>query len=77
MAAVQLSYLPEKGQRLALEAFRKSEIAINKDIATKIRVASMMEKTIRQAMAGLDRETNPLTGGAGRKAKAHQTVGES
>lgn len=49
MAAVQLSYLP--AQELALEASEKSGVAINKDIAAKVRKAPMTEKAILEAIA--------------------------
>lgn len=44
MAAVQCSYLPEQAQKLALEVSEKSGVAINKDIAAKVRKAPMTEK---------------------------------
>lgn len=46
MAAVQLSYLPEQEQRMALQVSEKFGISINKDIALKVRKAPMTEKAI-------------------------------
>ena len=61
-AAVQLSYLPEQGQRMALKVSEKSGINITEKIAKQIRKAKMTEKDIREAIAGPDPEINPLTG---------------
>lgn len=61
-AAVQLSYLPEQGQRMALEVSEKSRINITEKIAKEIRKAKMTEKDIREAIAGPDPEINKLTG---------------
>lgn len=61
-AAVQLSYLPEQGQRMALEASEKSGTNITEKIAKEIRKAKMTEKDIREAIAGLDPEIDKLTG---------------
>lgn len=60
--AVQPSYLPEQGQRMALEVSEKSGINITEKIAKKIRNAKMTEKDIREAIAGPDPEIDPLTG---------------
>ena len=62
MAAVQLSYLPEQAQKLALEASEKSGVAINKDIAAKVRKAPMTEKAILEAIAGKQPEVDPVLG---------------
>ncbi len=62
MAAVQLSYLPEQAQKLAMEASKKSGVAINKDIAAKVRKAPMTEKTILEAIAGKQPEVDPVHG---------------
>lgn len=62
MAAVQLSYLPEQAQRMALQASEKFGIAINKDIASKIRKAPMTEKAIAEAIAGKQPEVDPVLG---------------
>lgn len=62
MAAVQLSYLPEQGQRMALEVSEKSGINITEKIAKEVRKAKMTEKDIREAIAGPDPEINKLTG---------------
>lgn len=62
MAAVQLSYLPEQAQKLALEASEKSGVAINKDIAAKVRKAPMTEKAITEAIAGKQPEVDPVLG---------------
>lgn len=62
MAAVQLSYLPEQAQRMALQASEKSGIAINKDIASKVRKAPMTEKAITEAIAGKQPEVDLLMG---------------
>lgn len=61
-AAVQLSYLPEQGQRMALEVSEKSGINITENIAKQIRKAKMTEKDIREAITGPDPEIDPLTG---------------
>lgn len=61
-AAVQLSYLPEQGQRMALEVSEKSGIGITERIAKEIRKAKMTEKDIREAIVGPDPEINKLTG---------------
>ena len=60
MAAIQLSYLPEKCQKIALDASKESGIKINKDIATRVRNASMTEKGIREAVMGVQPEPHPL-----------------
>ena len=60
-AAVQLSYLPEQGQRMALEVSEKSGVNITEKIAKEIRKAKMTEKDIREAIAGPDPEINKLT----------------
>lgn len=62
MAAVQLSYLPKQGQRMALEVSEKSGIGITEKIAKEVRKAKMTEKDIREAIAGPDPEINKLTG---------------
>lgn len=61
-AAVQLSYLPEQGQRMALEVSEKSGTNITEKIAKEIRKAKMTEKDIREAIAGPDSEINKLMG---------------
>lgn len=61
-AAVQLSYLPEQGQRMALEVSEKTGRNITESVAKAIRKAKMTEKDIREAIAGPDPEINPLTG---------------
>lgn len=61
-AAVQLSYLPEQGQRMALEVSEKAGVNITERVAKEIRKAKMTEKDIREAIAGPDPEINPLTG---------------
>lgn len=61
-AAVQVSYLPEQGQRMVLEVSEKSGINITEKIAKEIRKAKMTEKDIREAIAGPDPEINKLTG---------------
>ncbi|MCR5323380.1 MAG: ParB/RepB/Spo0J family partition protein [Lachnospiraceae bacterium] len=61
-AAVQLSYLPEQGQRMALEVSEKSGTNITEKIAKEIRNVKMTEKDIREAIAGPDPEINKLTG---------------
>ena len=61
-AAVQLSFLPEQGQRMALEVSEKSGTNITEKIAKEIRKAKMTEKDIREAIAGPDPEINKLTG---------------
>ena len=62
LAAVQLSYLPEQGQRLTLEVSKKSGKKITEKVAKDIRRARMTEKDIREAIAGPDPEINKLTG---------------
>lgn len=62
MAAVQLSYLPEQAQKLALEVSEKSGVAINKDIAAKVRKAPMTEKAILEAIAGKQPEVDSVLG---------------
>ena len=62
LAAVQLSYLPEAGQRLAVSVSKKSGIAINKEIAKKVRNAPMTEKAITEAVAGVQPEVDPVLG---------------
>lgn len=61
-AAVQLSYLLEQGQQMALEVSEKSGTNIMEKIAKEIREAKMTEKDIREAIAGPDPEINKLTG---------------
>lgn len=60
MAAVQLSYLPERCQKIAWDASMESGVAINKEIATNVRKAPMTEKGIREAVAGVQPEPHPL-----------------
>lgn len=62
MAAVQLSCLPEQAQKFALEASKKSGVTINKDIAAKVRKASMTEKAITEAITGKQSEVDPVLG---------------
>ena len=62
LAAVQLSYLPEAGQRLAIKTSKESGITISKVVAERVRRASMTEKAIREAIAGKDPEVNPVLG---------------
>lgn len=52
-AAVQLSYLPEQGQKLALNASEKYGIKITEGMAAKVRKGPMKEKTITEAIAGV------------------------
>lgn len=61
-AAVQLSYLPEQGQRMALEVSEKSGTNITEKIAKEIQKAKMTEKDICEAIAGPDLEINRLIG---------------
>lgn len=61
-AAVQLSYLPEQGQRMALEVSEISGTNIAEKVAKEIRKAKMTEKDIREAIAGPDSEINKTTG---------------
>ena len=56
LAAVQLSYLPEKGQQLALEAAKESGIRINKTIAARVRNAPLTQQAIREAVTGVKKE---------------------
>lgn len=60
MVAVQLSYLPERCQKIAWDASKESGVAINKEIATNVRKAPMTEKGIREAVAGVQPEPHPL-----------------
>lgn len=60
LAGVQLSYLPEQSQKLALKASKESGISINKEIAMKVRNAPMTEKAIREAVAGVQPIPHPL-----------------
>ena len=62
MAAVQLSFMPEQAQRLALNASEKSGTAINMEIAKKVRNAPMTEKAITEAVAGAQPEMDPVLG---------------
>ncbi len=62
LAAVQLSYLPEVGQRLAIKTSKESGIPISKPVAERVRKASMTEKAIREAIAGKDPEVDPVLG---------------
>jgi ParB family chromosome partitioning protein len=59
-AAVQLSYLPEQAQKLALNASEKSGVKITESIASKVRKGSMTEKAITEAVAGVQPEPHPL-----------------
>lgn len=59
-AAVQLSYLPEQGQKLALNASEKFGIKITEGMATKVRKGPMTEKAITEAIAGAQPEPDPL-----------------
>lgn len=59
-AAVQLSYLPEQGQKLALGASEKFGIKITESMATKVRKGPMTEKAITEAIAGVQPEPDPL-----------------
>lgn len=60
MAAVQLSFLPEQAQQMALDASKESGIRISKDMAAKIRSGPMTVKAITEAVAGVKPEPNPL-----------------
>lgn len=60
MAAVQLSYLPERCQKIAWDESMESGVVINKEIATNVRKAPMTEKGIREAVAGVQPELHPL-----------------
>lgn len=62
MAAVQLSFLPEKGQQLTLKASKDSGIAINKRIAEKLRKTPMIEKNIYEIVAGPQPVVAPVLG---------------
>ena len=62
LAAVQLSYLPEAGQRLAIKTSKECGIPISKTVAERVRKASMTEKAIREAIAGKDPEVDPVLG---------------
>ncbi len=62
MAAVQLSFMPEAAQKLAMEASAKSGIKINKEIAKKVRNVPMTEKAITEAVAGVQPELDPVLG---------------
>lgn len=59
-AAVQLSYLPEQGQKLALGASEKFGIKITESMAAKVRKGPMTEKAITEAIAGVQPEPDPL-----------------
>lgn len=59
-AAVQLSYLPEQGQKLALNASEKYGIKITEGMAAKVRKGPMTEKAITEAIAGVQSELDPL-----------------
>ena len=59
-AAVQLSYLPEQGQKLALIASNKFDVKITESIAAKVRKGAMTEKAITEAIAGVQSEPDPL-----------------
>lgn len=58
--AVQLSYLPEQGQKLALNASEKYGIKITEGMAAKVRKGPMTEKAITEAIAGVQPESDPL-----------------
>lgn len=62
MEAVQLSFLPEKGQQLTLKASKDSGIAINKRIAEKLRKTPMIEKNIYETVAGPQPVVDPVLG---------------
>lgn len=62
IAAVQLLYLPEKGQQLALSVSKASGISINRNIAEKVRKAPMTEKAIMEAVAGPMPEVDLILG---------------
>ncbi len=59
-AAVQLSYLPEQGQKLALNASERFGIKITEGMAAKIRKGSITEKAITEAIVGVQPEPDPL-----------------
>lgn len=62
MAAVQLSFLPEKGQQLALKASQDSGVSLNRKIAEKLRKTPMIEKNIYEAVAGTQSVVDPVLG---------------
>lgn len=62
MAAVQLSFLPEKGQQLALKASQDSGVAINRKIAENLRKTPMIEKNIYETVAGPQPVVDPVLG---------------
>lgn len=68
MAAVQLSYLPEQAQRMALQTSERFGIAINKEIATRVRKSPLTEKAITEAIAGKQPEIDPVLGVVEEKA---------
>lgn len=59
-AAVQLSYLPEQGQKLALNASEKYGIKITEGMAAKVRKGPMIEKAITEDIARVQPESDPL-----------------
>ena len=59
-AAVQLSYLSQQGQKLALNVSEKFGIKITEGMATKVRKGPMTEKAITEAIAGAQPEPDPL-----------------
>ena len=60
MAGVQLSYLPEQCQKIALLAAEEAGITINKDIAIRVRNAPMTEKGIKEAVMGEQLGSHPM-----------------
>lgn len=59
-AAVQLSYLPEQGQRIALKVSEESNTKLTEKIASKIRNGPMTEKGIKEAIVGVQPDQHPL-----------------
>lgn len=59
-AAVQLSYIPEQGQKLVLNASEKFDIRITESIAAKVRKCPMTEKAITEVIVGVQPEPDSL-----------------
>lgn len=53
LAAVQLSYLPEQGQKMVLDASEKAGVSINKKMAADARKGAMTTKAITEALVGV------------------------
>lgn len=71
--AVQLSYLPEQGQSIAIRVADEAGVKLTEKIAIAVRKAPMIEKRIREAIIGEQLEPHPL-GSVVEKKTIHKPI---